>query len=188
MVTQTEGRLMNFAQMLSGPGPDSSGSRGRWVGTGQTASSEKLSVHVVGPDKPDIVLGTAPGKPLPLSLRCSGSFTRPAWLIHRFGHDVLNSLKKANSYRNCENAIRMSEFNKHSLSPCFTSTWHIVSFPALIWFREYSFRNSIYLPQKRFTAALISDTSLISTKQHSQMLSDRSTVEVFTSIAWVELK
>lgn len=28
MATQTEGSLMNFAQMLSGPGPDSSGSRG----------------------------------------------------------------------------------------------------------------------------------------------------------------
>lgn len=73
MATQTEGSLMNFEQMLSAPELDGSGSQGGdgWV-PGPAASSEKLSVHALRPDKPDIVPGSAPGK-------TSSSFPR---LVH----------------------------------------------------------------------------------------------------------
>lgn len=41
MATQTEGSLMNFAQMLSAPGLGSSGRCARWVGTGARCQFRK---------------------------------------------------------------------------------------------------------------------------------------------------
>lgn len=82
MATQTEGSLMNFAQMLSAPGLDGSGSRGE-MGRYRGGLPVPKSLVFMHSGQTNLTLSwVLPwGKPLPLSL-CSGSFTPLAQLIH----------------------------------------------------------------------------------------------------------
>lgn len=84
MATQTEGSLMNFAQMLSAPGLDSSGSRGM-MGRYRGGLPVPKSLVFMHSGQTNLTLSWAlpRGKASsPFSLRRSGSFTLPAQLIH----------------------------------------------------------------------------------------------------------
>lgn len=65
---------MNFEQMLSAPGLDSSGSQGRWVGTGGLPVPKSLVFMHSGQTNLTLSWVLPRGKPLPLSLCYSGSF------------------------------------------------------------------------------------------------------------------
>lgn len=83
MATRTEGSLMNFAQMLSGPGLDSSGSR-REIGSSWGSLPVPKSLVLMHSGQTNLTLSwlLPPQKASsPVSLLLSSSLTFPAQMI-----------------------------------------------------------------------------------------------------------